>query len=107
MLADLVAATADPFVGTIYDLAVLQMAVGRVCLPGDAAFVARPHTAAGTAKAAADGVELAATLGGCDDAERALQSGRTPASTPAGDSSPRDSGRVKIPGVTAPLPAGV
>ncbi len=30
------------------------MAFGRACLLGDAAFVARPHAAAGTAKAADD-----------------------------------------------------
>jgi 2,6-dihydroxypyridine 3-monooxygenase len=35
------------------------MAFGRVCLIGDAAFVARPHAAAGTAKAAADAWALA------------------------------------------------
>ena len=31
------------------------MAFGRICLIGDAAFAVRPHAAAGTAKAAADG----------------------------------------------------
>ena len=35
------------------------MAFGRVCLIGDAAFVVRPHAAAGTAKAAADAWALA------------------------------------------------
>ena len=43
------------------------MAFGRVCLVGDAAFVARPHAAAGTAKAAVDGWSLAAALAGADD----------------------------------------
>jgi 2,6-dihydroxypyridine 3-monooxygenase len=38
------------------------MAFGRVCLVGDAAFAARPHAAAGTAKAAADAWTLAAAL---------------------------------------------
>ena len=38
------------------------MAFGRVCLIGDAAFVARPHAAAGTAKAAADAWALAEAL---------------------------------------------
>uniref|UniRef100_UPI00373FDD48 FAD binding domain-containing protein n=1 Tax=Halopelagius inordinatus TaxID=553467 RepID=UPI00373FDD48 len=54
----LVTETTDPFVQAIYDLTVPRMTVGRVCLLGDAAFVARPHTAAGTAKAAGDAVEL-------------------------------------------------
>ncbi|MCW2556847.1 MAG: monooxygenase [Mycobacterium sp.] len=39
------------------------MALGRVALIGDAACAARPHAAAGTAKAAADGWALAAALG--------------------------------------------
>ncbi|HEY1000939.1 MAG TPA: FAD-dependent monooxygenase, partial [Streptosporangiaceae bacterium] len=45
-----------------YDIAVPRMAFGRVCLIGDAAFAVRPHAAAGTAKAAADGWALAAGL---------------------------------------------
>ncbi|KAA9396062.1 FAD-dependent monooxygenase [Haloarcula sp. CBA1130] len=63
VFADLVATTATPFVQAIYDLQSPQMTVGRACLLGDAAFVARPHTAAGTAKAASDAVELKAALG--------------------------------------------
>jgi 2-polyprenyl-6-methoxyphenol hydroxylase-like FAD-dependent oxidoreductase len=38
------------------------MVFGRVLLLGDAAFIVRPHTAAATAKAAADAMELAASL---------------------------------------------
>jgi 2,6-dihydroxypyridine 3-monooxygenase len=48
------------------------MAFGRVCLLGDAACVARPHAAAGTAKAAEDGWALAAALAQADSIERAL-----------------------------------
>jgi 2-polyprenyl-6-methoxyphenol hydroxylase-like FAD-dependent oxidoreductase len=55
----LVMATKEPFVQTIHDLAVPKMAFGRVCLTGDAAFVPRPHTAASTAKAAANALALA------------------------------------------------
>jgi 2-polyprenyl-6-methoxyphenol hydroxylase-like FAD-dependent oxidoreductase len=73
VFTDLVTATDDPFVQTIYDLTVPEMVFGRVCLLGDAAFVARPHTAAGTAKAAADGIELAEALGEHDDMGKALQ----------------------------------
>ncbi len=62
VFSDLVQATDDPFVQTIYDLTVPQMVFGQVCLLGDCAFVARPHTAAGTAKAATDGIELATAL---------------------------------------------
>jgi 2-polyprenyl-6-methoxyphenol hydroxylase-like FAD-dependent oxidoreductase len=70
----LVEATAEPFVQTIHDLSVPKMAFGRVCLTGDAAFVPRPHTAASTAKAAANALALAdclAEAGG--DVEEALR----------------------------------
>ena len=46
----------------MYDIAVPRMAFGRACLIGDAAFAVRPHAAAGTAKAAADGWALATEL---------------------------------------------
>jgi 2,6-dihydroxypyridine 3-monooxygenase len=71
-LAALVASTPQPFIQRIVDVEVAQMAFGRVCLLGDAAFVARPHAAAGTAKAAADGWALAAALAGADDIPAAL-----------------------------------
>ncbi len=51
--------TKDPFIQPIYDLSVPQMAFGRVCLIGDAAFVPRPHTGASTSKAATNAIELA------------------------------------------------
>jgi 2-polyprenyl-6-methoxyphenol hydroxylase-like FAD-dependent oxidoreductase len=58
----LVQVTRDPFLQTIHDLSVRKMAFGRVCLTGDAAFVPRPHTAASTAKAAANALALADCL---------------------------------------------
>jgi 2-polyprenyl-6-methoxyphenol hydroxylase-like FAD-dependent oxidoreductase len=58
----LVKATDDPFVQTIHDLAVPKMTFWRTCLTGDAAFVPRPHTAASTAKAAANALALADCL---------------------------------------------
>lgn len=72
VFTDLVAATDDPFVQTIYDLTVPEMVFDRICLLGDCAFVARPHTAAGTAKAAADGIELAEALEEGDEVTAAL-----------------------------------
>lgn len=66
-LAALVRTTRQPFIQRVVDVEVPQMAFGRVCLVGDAAFVARPHAAAGTAKAAVDGWSLAAALAGADD----------------------------------------
>ena len=48
------------------------MAFGRACLLGDAAFVVRPHAAAGTAKAAADAWALAEALARDGDVPAAL-----------------------------------
>jgi 2,6-dihydroxypyridine 3-monooxygenase len=61
-LAEVVTRVAEPFVQVIYDIEVSRMAFGRICLIGDAAFAVRPHAAAGTAKAAADGWALAEEL---------------------------------------------
>jgi 2,6-dihydroxypyridine 3-monooxygenase len=61
-LAEVVHRTEHPFVQVIFDIEVDQMAFGRICLIGDAAFALRPHAAAGTAKAAADAWALAEAL---------------------------------------------
>jgi 2,6-dihydroxypyridine 3-monooxygenase len=61
-IAEVVTSVAEPFVQAVYDIDVPRMALGRVCLIGDAAFAVRPHAAAGTAKAAADGWALAEEL---------------------------------------------
>ncbi len=61
-IAAVVTGVADPFVQVVYDIAVPRMAFGRACLIGDAAFAVRPHAAAGTAKAAANGWALAGEL---------------------------------------------
>jgi len=58
----LVAATRAPFLQTIQDLSVRRMAVGRIALVGDAAFIPRPHTAASTAKAASNALALVDAL---------------------------------------------
>jgi 2,6-dihydroxypyridine 3-monooxygenase len=74
-LAEVVARTEHPFVQVIGDLEVPRMVLGRVCLIGDAAFAARPHAAAGTAKAAENGWKLAeafSQVGGDPDAALAL-----------------------------------
>ena len=49
---------AEPILQPIYDLESPQMAFGRVAIVGDAAFVARPHVAAGVSKAADDAAAL-------------------------------------------------
>lgn len=76
VIAELICATTEPFVQVIYDLDIDQMVFGRVCLLGDAAIIARPHAAAGTAKAAADGwalVEALSTHAEVDDALNSYQ----------------------------------
>ncbi len=72
VFATVVEATPAPFVQAIFDLTSPEMVVDRVCLLGDAAFVARPHTAAGTAKAAGDAVALERDLERRDSLESAL-----------------------------------
>lgn len=57
-LAELVLKTAEPFIQVVFDVEVPRMAFGRVGLIGDAAFAARPHAAAGTAKAAENARKL-------------------------------------------------
>jgi 2,6-dihydroxypyridine 3-monooxygenase len=72
-LAEVVVATAQPFVQAIGDLESPRMALGRVAILGDAAFVARPHAAAGTAKACADAWALGEALAAAEgDVGRAL-----------------------------------
>ena len=53
-----VEAAPQPFVHAIFDYAAPRMTTGRIALMGDAAFVARPHTAMGVAKAAGDAFAL-------------------------------------------------
>jgi len=53
---------AEPLLQPIYDLESPSLAVGRVAVVGDAAFVARPHVGAGVAKAADDAAALAESL---------------------------------------------
>jgi len=70
----------EPILQPIYDLETPRMAFGRVAIMGDAAFVARPHVAAGVAKAADDAEALVAALGRGDvePALRRFESERVP-----------------------------
>ncbi len=52
----------EPILQPIYDLASPRLAFGRVAIIGDAAFVARPHVAAGVSKAADDAAALTQAL---------------------------------------------
>lgn len=61
-VAEVVAATAQPYLQVLSDVRSSRMALGRAALIGDAACASRPHAAAGTAKAAADAWALADAL---------------------------------------------
>jgi 2,6-dihydroxypyridine 3-monooxygenase len=63
VVGDVVIATDQPYLQVVSDVRSSRMAQGRVALIGDAACAARPHAAAGTAKAAADAWTLANALG--------------------------------------------
>ena len=62
----------EPFLQPIYDLESPRLAFGRVAIIGDAAFVARPHVAAGVSKAADDAAALAEALD-AEDVEAAMR----------------------------------
>jgi 2-polyprenyl-6-methoxyphenol hydroxylase-like FAD-dependent oxidoreductase len=63
----------EPILQPIYDLESPRMAFGRVAIAGDAAFVARPHVAAGVSKAADDAAALAGALQAESNVESALK----------------------------------
>ncbi len=63
----------EPILQPIYDLETPAMAFGRVAIIGDAAFVARPHVAAGVAKAADDAAALVEALDASADVATALR----------------------------------
>src|SRR5262245_53041979 len=74
----------EPILQPIYDIESPRMAFGRIAIIGDAAFVARPHVAAGVSKAAEDAQALAEALdGGTDvaDALRRFEARRLPLNT--------------------------
>lgn len=76
-----VTAEPRPFIHAIFDYAPDRMIEKRVALLGDAAFVARPHTAMGVAKAAGDAFALRDALmrhGDVDAALAAYQAARVP-----------------------------
>jgi len=78
-LEEVIRLTPRPFLQPIYDVETTRMAVGRVALLGDAAFLARPHVAAGVTKAAADAMALATALqssAGIDAALAAFEAAR-------------------------------
>lgn len=71
-IREVVQESPEPFVQAVFDLESPRMVFGRVCVIGDAAFSARPHVAAGTAKAAADAWALRDALAAGGDLSAAL-----------------------------------
>jgi 2-polyprenyl-6-methoxyphenol hydroxylase-like FAD-dependent oxidoreductase len=63
----------EPILQPIYDLESPRLAFGRIAIIGDAAFVARPHVAAGVSKAADDAAALAQALDGEPDVAAGLR----------------------------------
>ncbi len=59
---ELIAATKEPFIQSVLDLTVPQMAFDRITLIGDAAFIPRPHNASGVSKGAVNAMTLADAL---------------------------------------------
>jgi 2-polyprenyl-6-methoxyphenol hydroxylase-like FAD-dependent oxidoreductase len=72
-LAAAVTKTPVPFVQAITDMVVPRMHSGRLAIIGDAAFIVRPHTAAGTAKAFRDAFSLAHYLREAPSIENGLE----------------------------------
>jgi 2-polyprenyl-6-methoxyphenol hydroxylase-like FAD-dependent oxidoreductase len=78
-LDEVVQLTPQPFLQPIFDVESAAMASGRAAIIGDAAFLARPHVAAGVTKAAEDATALAAAMGaheGVPDALAAFERAR-------------------------------
>jgi 2-polyprenyl-6-methoxyphenol hydroxylase-like FAD-dependent oxidoreductase len=67
----------QPFFQPIYDLESDAMALGRVALMGDAAFVVRPHVGAGIVKAVGDAAALAEALAATETVPAALRAYET------------------------------
>jgi 2-polyprenyl-6-methoxyphenol hydroxylase-like FAD-dependent oxidoreductase len=63
----------EPILQPIYDLESENIAFGRVAVLGDAAFVARPHVAAGVSKASDDAAALAESLAAEGNVEAGLK----------------------------------
>src|SRR5215470_2240135 len=73
LMRQIVRLIAEPILQPIYDLETPRMAFGRVAILGDAAFVARPHVAAGVSKAADDAAALVTALASGEPVDAALR----------------------------------
>jgi 2-polyprenyl-6-methoxyphenol hydroxylase-like FAD-dependent oxidoreductase len=71
-LEEVVRLAPQPFLQPIFDVESERMATSRVALVGDAAFLGRPHVAAGVTKAAEDAAALAQALAAHGDVATGL-----------------------------------
>lgn len=71
--AEVVEKTENLFFQPIFDLESTSIAMGRIALLGDAAFVARPHCGMGVTKAAGDAMALVKAMNRKVDIKEALQ----------------------------------
>jgi len=65
--------TKNPFVQVILDMEVPKMFQGHVVILGDAAYLVRPHTASGSAKAYRDAITLAMAIQDTDNLQTSLK----------------------------------
>lgn len=65
--AEVIKASPQLLLQAISDMESPQLVFGRVAIMGDAAFIARPHSAAGVSKAALDALCLTDEVNGCRD----------------------------------------
>jgi 2,6-dihydroxypyridine 3-monooxygenase len=72
-ISEIISKTEEPFVQVVFDLPIPQMNFGHACLLGDSANLARPHAAAGTAKAADDAWALGDALASTSTVLEALE----------------------------------
>ena len=79
-VAEVIVGTEEPYLQVVFDTRIPGMVDGRIAIVGDAAFAARPHAAAGSAKAAADAwalyEHLAAHDGGIVEALKSWEPGQ-------------------------------
>lgn len=72
-ISEIIDRTESPFLQVVFDLEIPHMNFGYSCLLGDSANLARPHAAAGTAKAADDAWALGDALTSSTSAIEALE----------------------------------
>ena len=71
--AEVLARTPEPYLQPVFDLDLDEFCIDRIALAGDAASIARPHTASGSTKALQDAIALEIALSETADPTAALK----------------------------------